>query len=242
MKKIILLFVLIAFVITGITFYKNSKKEKLKVIIVMGAPGAGKGTLCSELSKTLDLPHISTGDLFRENIKNQTKLGTIAKELLDKGQLAPDNLVSDMLFDHINSKGYDKTGYILDGFPRTLNQAHILDQKLTKNYEKIVFNLNINEEELIERITNRLVCPSCNTLYHKITFPPKVEGKCDNCLSDLFQRKDDTEEVLKNRLEIYNKETKPILDSYEKRNELHNIDSNNFKEVFENTLKIIEQF
>jgi len=242
MKNIILSFILIVCVILGISFYKNMKKEKPLVIIMMGAPGAGKGTHCVELSKKLNLPHISTGDLFRENIKNKTKLGILSKNILDKGQLVSDDIVIEMLFNHINQKGYDKTGYILDGFPRTANQAIALDQKIGKKYKKIAINLDIDEEKLIERITGRLICKKCGTSYHKINLPPKVEGKCDKCSSDLYQREDDTEEVLKSRLEIYYKDTKPLIDFYKDKNELYNIDANDTKEiVFDNLLNTIKE-
>ncbi len=242
MKKLVLLFALVAIVILGITSYRKSKQEKPLVIIMMGAPGAGKGTHSVELSKSLNLPHLSTGDLFRENIRNQTELGNTVKELLDKGQLVPDNIVVEMLFNHINSKGYNKTGYILDGFPRTLNQAIALEQRLGKNYKKIAINLNITEDKLIERITGRLMCKECGTPYHKVSIPPKVEGKCDKCLGELYQRKDDTEELIKSRLEVYNKDTKTLLDFYENKKELYNVDSNCGKEiVFENLMKTIKE-
>ncbi len=242
MKNILLLFALVSVLLFGITTYRNYKKEKPLVVIMMGAPGVGKGTHSLELSKALNLPHISTGDLFRENIKNETELGKIAKELIDKGQLVPDNIVVEMLFNHINNNGYNVTGYILDGFPRTLIQAKSLDQRLGNNYNKIALNLNVDEEKLIQRITGRLICKSCQTPFHKINIPPKIEGKCDKCESDLYQREDDTKEVLKNRLEVYNKNTKPLIDYYRNNNILKDIDSNGSKEVvLENILKSIKQ-
>lgn len=242
MKKIVLIIALVVLVITGITVLRKSNEKKPLVIIMMGAPGAGKGTHCVELSKSFNLPHLSTGDLFRENIRNQTALGNAAKALIDKGQLVPDDIVIDMLFTHIKEKGYDKTGYILDGFPRTMNQALALDQRLGKKYKKIAINLNIAEEKLIERITGRLMCKDCGAPYHKVAFPPKVEGKCDKCSGELYQRKDDTVEVLKSRLEVYNKDTKPLLDFYRTKKELYNVDSNPEKNiVFESLLKTIKE-
>lgn len=240
MKKLVLLLTLVAVIVVGITTYRHSKVQKPLVIIMMGAPGAGKGTHCVELSKTLNLPHLSTGDLFRENIRNQTELGKLAKDLIDKGQLVPDNIVVDMLFNHINSNGYDKTGYILDGFPRTMNQALALEQRVGKKYNVIAINLNIAEDKLIERITGRLMCKDCGAPYHKTALPPKVEGICDKCSGELYQRKDDTAEVLKSRLEVYNKDTKPLLDFYMSKKQLYNVDSNLGKEiVFENLVKTI---
>lgn len=242
MKNILLLFGLVVLVLIGLTTYRNSKKEKPLVVIMMGAPGAGKGTHSSELSKILNIPHISTGDLFRENIKNETEFGKTAKDLIDKGELVPDSLVVEMLFNHIHDKGYDLTGYILDGFPRTLIQAKALDQRLGKDFNKIALNLNTDEEKLIERITGRLICKSCQTPFHKINLPPKVEDKCDKCQSDLYQRDDDTKEVLISRLNVYNKNTKPLIDYYQKSNLLKDIDSNGSKEiVLENLLKNIKK-
>lgn len=242
MKNIILFFALAVMLLIGLTTYRNSKKEKPLVVIMMGAPGAGKGTHSSELSKTLNIPHISTGDLFRENIKNQTPLGKAAKELIEKGELVPDNIVVEMLFNHIHDKGYDLTGYILDGFPRTLIQAQSLDQRLGKDYNKIALNLNIDEEKLIDRITGRLICTSCQTPFHKTNLPPKIEGKCDKCNSDLYQRDDDTKEVLISRLQVYNKDTKPLIEYYQKSKILKDVDSNGSKElVLENLLKNLKQ-
>jgi len=242
MKNIFLLFGLVILLVMALTIYRNFKKEKPLVVIMMGAPGSGKGTHCSALSKTLDLPHISTGDLFRENIKNKTNLGNVAKELMDKGQLVPDSIVVEMLFKHIHDKGYDLTGYILDGFPRTIIQAKALDQRLGNNYIKIALNLAVDEEKLIDRITGRLICKSCQTPFHKTNLPPKVEGKCDQCDSDLYQRDDDTEEVFKDRLQVYNRDTKPLLEYYKKSKILKNVDSNESKDiVLENILKVFWQ-
>jgi len=242
MKNIVLLFGLVIILIVTLTTYRNSKKEKPLVIIMMGAPGAGKGTTSSELSKTLNLPHISTGDLFRENIKNKTKLGKIAKELINKAQFVPDSIVVEMLFKHIHDKGYDLTGYILDGFPRTLIQAKALDQRLGNEYKKIALYLDIDEEKLMDRITGRLICRSCQSSFHKTSLPPIVEGKCDKCNSDLYQRDDDTEDVFKSRLQVYNRDTKPLLEYYKKSKILKNINSDESKEiVLDNILKIFLQ-
>ncbi|MFA6118902.1 MAG: adenylate kinase [Parachlamydiales bacterium] len=242
MKNIILLFCLTAIIIAGITVYRNSKKQKPLVVILMGPPGSGKGTQALDLAKKLKIPHISTGDLFRENIKNKTALGLQAKELIDKGALVPDNIVVDMLFDHIYSNGYDKTGYILDGFPRTINQAAALDQRLGTKFNKIAINLSIDDAKLLERITGRLICKSCSASFHKIYFPPKNPGICDHCSGELYQRADDTEEVLKSRLEVYYKDTKPLIEYYNNKKELFDINSNNSKEVvFDNLVKTIDE-
>lgn len=241
MKRIILFFISVGLAILGITTFRKVQEEKPLVIIMIGAPGAGKGTQCVELSKSLQIPHISTGDLFRENIRNQTLLGNQAKDLIEKGQLVPDNIVVNMLFSHINAKGHDKKGYILDGFPRTVNQAMALDQRLGKKYTKIAINLNITEDMLIERIAGRIICKECGASYHKNISPPKVMDKCDKCGGGLYQRNDDAIEIFKNRLQVYNNDTKPILDYYGRKKELINIDSNADKEiVFGNIVKQID--
>ncbi len=241
MKNIFLLIGFCLLIIVGITSYRNSKKEKSLVVIMMGPPGAGKGTHAAELSKSLNLPHISTGDLFRDNIKRGTILGKKAKELIEKGSLVPDEIVIDMLFSHIKENGYNK-GYILDGFPRTINQAKALDKKLSKNAKKIALNLNIDDSFLIDRITGRLICRNCSTPFHKTFLKPKVEGKCDKCEGELYQRKDDIVEVVKRRLEVYHRETEPLLEFYQKQKALHEVDSNKSKEiVFDNILKTIEK-
>ncbi|NGX27916.1 MAG: adenylate kinase [Candidatus Anoxychlamydiales bacterium] len=241
MKNIILLFILVIVAIAGLKTYRNAKEEKPLVVIMMGAPGAGKGAHAQDLSKTLNIAHISTGDLFRENIKNETQLGNMAKDLMDKGLLVPDKIAVDMLFKHIRDNGFDKTGYILDGFPRTLIQAKALDERLARDYKKIAVNLSIDEEKLVQRITGRLICKSCAASYHKENLPPKQDGICDNCSDELYQRDDDTEEVLKTRLEAYNKDTKPLLDYYQNKKILKDIDSNDTKEVvFENLLNTVK--
>lgn len=241
MKNIILLFILVIVAIAGLKTYRNAKEEKPLVVIMMGAPGAGKGAHAKDLSKTLNIAHISTGDLFRENIKKETQLGNMAKDLMDKGRLVPDKIAVDMLFNHIKDNGFDKTGYILDGFPRTLIQAKALDERLARDYKKIAVNLSIDEEKLVQRITGRLICKSCAASYHKETLPPKQEGICDSCSDELYQRDDDTEEVLKTRLEAYNKDTKPLLDYYQNKKILKDIDSNGTKEVvFKNLLNTVK--
>jgi len=226
------------------TYFKADDMEKVEkpfVVILLGPPGAGKGTHAVELSKKLGLPHISTGDLFRENLKNNTQLGQKAKAYMEKGNLVPDDVVLDMLFARV-SKEDCKKGYILDGFPRTIAQAKALKGKL-KDVDYIAINLQVEDEKLIERITNRIMCRSCGTPFHKIFLPPKEEGKCDKCGGELYQRDDDTEAVVKERLKVYHDQTEPLIEYYANEEKvLSNVDSRGAKDiVFNNLMDIIDK-
>lgn len=193
-------------------------------IIMLGAPGTGKGTTASILSEKLEIPQISTGDIFRSNIKEGTKLGKLAESYISKGQLVPDEVTIKIVEDRLQQDD-TKNGAILDGFPRTVVQAEALKEMLAKKGEKIdiVINLETPEEEIIERIVNRRVCSNqqCKTVYNVVLHPPKVEGICDKCGSELITRKDDKLETIKSRLEQYYKETSPLVDYYEKEGVLH---------------------
>ena len=198
----------------------------LKNIILMGPPGAGKGTLAKQLKQEFDLVHISTGDMFRENIKGGTKLGLLAKSYIDNGHLVPDEVTIDMLKDRLAQKDCEK-GFLLDGFPRTLPQAEALE-KLSKEINRpieVVVNLDCDNQELIRRISGRRVCKNCGAPYHVNTMKPKVDGVCDLCGGPLYQRADDNEEALKVRLDHYVKDTKPLLDFYQERGLLKNFNS-----------------
>lgn len=228
----------------GVFFTSLLKAEAPKqlVIILLGPPGAGKGTHAVELSKKLNLPHISTGDLFRENLSKNTSLGMKVKNIMNEGKLVPDELVVDMLFERI-SKDDCKKGYILDGYPRTLEQAKILDEKLKNRAEILAINIAIDDKPLIERITGRLVCKNCGVPYHKTFLPPKKENVCDNCQGELYQRKDDTEEVVKERLTVYHKQTEPVISYYKGKDKiLYEVNGFEPKEnVFNNLLSIIQK-
>ncbi len=192
----------------------------------MGPPGAGKGTLAKQLKSSLNLVHISTGDMFRENIKGGTALGLLAKSYIDKGDLVPDQVTIDMLKARLAEKDCEN-GFLLDGFPRTLPQAEALE-RLSKEINRpieVVVNLDCNNEELIRRISGRRVCKNCGAPYHIVTMKPKVEGVCDLCGGPLYQRADDNEEALKVRLDHYVTDTKPLLDFYKKRGLLENFNS-----------------
>ncbi len=226
--------------LAGEVFASSRPENKPLVVILMGPPGAGKGTHAGPLSETLSLPHISTGDLFRENIRAQTELGKKAKSYMDKGQLVPDELVIDMLFERV-SKEDCKNGYILDGFPRTLAQAKSLDQRLNSHVRTLALNFNVADGKIIERVAGRIACKQCGRPYHLKFDPPKQAAVCDVCSGPLFQRDDDKEEIIRKRLEVYRAQTQPLIDYYAKqKGVLKEIDSDQRKEqVFHDVLEAV---
>ena len=197
-----------------------------KNIILMGPPGAGKGTLAKQLMSALNLVHISTGDMFRDAIKAGTPLGKLAKSYIDDGHLVPDEVTIGLVKERLSQDDCAK-GFLLDGFPRTLPQAEAL-KELSKEINRpieVVVNLDCDNAELIRRISGRRVCKQCGAPYHVVTLRPKVEGVCDICGGPLYQRADDNEEALKVRLEHYVQDTKPLLDFYAKEGLLKSFDS-----------------
>lgn len=208
----------------------NLQATETQVVILLGPPGAGKGSQATLIQEKVEIAHISTGDLLRENIKNGTNLGAKAKGYMDAGKLVPDDLIFDMLFDRVE-KPDCKKGYLLDGFPRNIAQARALQEKLTDSHEIVAINLSIPDSEIVDRITKRVVCKECQTPYHLVYSPPKSEGKCDHCEGVLYQRSDDTKEVVENRLKVYHKETAPLIDYYGEQKKLHTVDSNQSKEL-----------
>lgn len=199
---------------------------KKKIVILLGPPGSGKGTQAGRLAKGMGLPHISTGDLFRENMREKTPLGLKAQKFIDEGKLVPDQLVLEMLNERV-ARGDCKLGYILDGFPRTIPQAEALDIKLDDDDEVHVLNLQVKDSVIVERITGRLICKNCGHIMHRTYNPPRKEGLCDNCGGELYQRSDDTEEVVKTRLDAYKTQTEPLIAYYEGKGLLKNIEGEN---------------
>ncbi len=194
-------------------------------IIMLGAPGAGKGTQAKRIAEKYSLPHISTGDIFRANIKNGTELGNKAKSYMDKGSLVPDDITIGMLIDRINDKDC-VNGYVLDGFPRTLAQASSLDEALAKRNEKIDYAIDVDvpDENIINRMGGRRACLNCGATYHLEFIPTKVEGICDNCGNEIVIREDDKPETVKKRLEVYHAQTQPLIDYYSNKDILKSVD------------------
>lgn len=211
-------------------------------IILMGLPGAGKGTQASEIVKKFPIPHISTGDMFRKAIKDGTDLGKEAKSFMDRGELVPDEVTVGIVKDRI-SEDDAKKGFLLDGFPRTIEQAEALNEIMKELDRKIdaVINIEVAEEELMNRLTGRRICEKCGTTYHLVFNPPKVEGICDLDGGKLYQREDDNPETVANRLNVNVKQSKPILEFYDNKKVLKNIDgSRDIKVVTEDVIDILE--
>jgi len=210
-------------------------------IIMLGAPGAGKGTQAKKIAEVCKIPHISTGDIFRANIKDGTKLGQKAKEYMDQGLLVPDELVCDLVVDRIQQPDC-KEGYILDGFPRTIPQAEALTNALNAIDENMEYAINIEipDDNIIRRMSGRRACVGCGATYHLVYNPPKVENICDVCGDKLILREDDKPETVKKRLDVYHNQTQPLIDYYEKQNILREVDgTKNMDEVFKDILKIL---
>ena len=210
-------------------------------IIMLGAPGAGKGTQAKMIAEKCGIPHISTGDIFRANIKNGTELGAKAKEYMDKGLLVPDELVCDLVVDRIQQADCEK-GYILDGFPRTIPQAEALEAALNAIEQKLDYAIDIDvpDENIINRMSGRRACVGCGATYHVVFNPTKVEGKCDVCGESLILRDDDKQETVKKRLDVYHTQTQPLIDFYSARKVLVEVDgTQSMDKVFEDIMKIL---
>ncbi len=194
-------------------------------IIMLGAPGAGKGTQAKQIAGKYSIPHISTGDIFRANIKNGTDLGKKAKEYMDQGLLVPDELTCDLVMDRIQQDDC-VNGFVLDGFPRTIPQAKALDAALEKlgQHMDVAIDVDVPDENIVNRMSGRRACLDCGATYHVVSLPPKTEGKCDHCGSDLVLRDDDKPETVQKRLSVYHEQTQPLIDYYKKQGILKSVD------------------
>jgi adenylate kinase len=220
----------------------NRLTEVVMKIIMLGAPGAGKGTQAKMIAEKYAIPHVSTGDIFRANIKEGTELGKEAKQYMDKGLLVPDELTVKILLDRV-AKDDCKNGYVLDGFPRTIPQAEVLDNALNELGDKIDYAIDVDvpDENIIKRMSGRRACLACGATYHIEHIPPKAEGICDTCGQELVLRDDDKPETVKNRLNVYHEQTQPLIDFYTAKGILKTVDGTvDMKEVFGAIVSILE--
>ncbi len=196
-------------------------------LILLGPPGAGKGSQATFIKERYNIPHISTGDIFREHLRNQTELGKKAQTYMNKGQLVPDDLTIELVKDRLSQDDV-KNGFLLDGFPRNLDQAAALTDFLKSQSEKLdaVVNIDVDKNSLVDRITGRRMCKDCKASFHVSNYPPKVEGVCDHCGGELYQREDDKEETVLKRIGVYETETSPLIDYYNQFGIVLNIDGN----------------
>ena len=211
-------------------------------IIMLGAPGAGKGTQAKQIAAKYSIPHISTGDIFRANIKNGTELGKKAKEYMDQGALVPDELTCDLVMDRI-SQPDAANGFVLDGFPRTIPQAEALDKALTAAGQAMDYAIDVDvpDENIVNRMSGRRACLKCGATYHIVSIPTKVEGICDVCGEPVVQRDDDKPETVQKRLTVYHEQTQPLIDYYKGKGILKSVDGTvPMEQVFEEIVKILE--
>lgn len=211
-------------------------------IIMLGAPGAGKGTQAIKIAEKYNIPHVSTGDIFRANIKGGTELGMEAKSYMDKGQLVPDELTVRILLDRV-AKDDCKNGYVLDGFPRTIAQADALDKAVTELGESVDFAINVDvpDENIVNRMGGRRACVKCGATYHIQYAAPKTEGVCDTCGGELTQRADDKPETVLERLNVYHEQTQPLIDYYGNKGILKSVDgTKDMADVFADIIGILE--
>lgn len=210
-------------------------------IIMLGAPGAGKGTQAKKIAEKYGIPHISTGDIFRANIKNGTELGKKAKTYMDQGLLVPDELVVDLVVDRVN-QGDCANGYVLDGFPRTIPQAEALDQALESLGQSMDYAINVEvpDENIVNRMSGRRACVNCGATYHIVYAPTKEENVCDSCHGELILRDDDKPETVQKRLNVYHEQTQPLIDYYTNKNILVEVDGTvDINLVFDAIVKVL---
>lgn len=211
-------------------------------LVMFGAPGAGKGTQAKRLSERLGVPHISTGDMLRENIEQGTELGRTAKAYMDRGELVPDSIINDMVRIRIGESDCER-GFILDGYPRTIPQAEALDRMLDDVGIELdaVFDLEVPDEEIVRRLSGRRVCKRCGASYHVVFNPPEQPGVCNVCGGKLYQREDDTEEAVLNRIAVYKRKTKPLLEYYARQGLLRTVDgTGSIDEIFGRLLALLK--
>lgn len=209
-------------------------------MVILGPPGSGKGTYASRLTSILGVPHISTGDLVREEIKSQTEIGKRIKDYVDRGELVPDEIIIDLLVRRLRKPDAER-GFILDGFPRTVGQAEFLG----KNFKiDLVINLNVSDEVIVQRLSNRLTCRRCGAIYNRITLKPKVDEICDICGGELYQREDDKPEVIRERLAVYKRSTEPLIRYYREKGILRDVYCNDLitppEVIVKRILEIVE--
>ncbi len=212
-------------------------------LILLGAPGAGKGTQAKKIVEKYGIPHIATGDILREAVAKGTELGKKAKEYMDRGELVPDEIVIGIVKERLQQPDCEK-GFLLDGFPRTLKQAEALDEMLKELGKKIdaVIYIDVPEEEVVKRIVNRRTCRNCGAVYHLIYAPPKEPNKCDKCGGELYQRDDDKEETVRQRFKVYMENTAPLIEYYEKKGILYKVDgTKSIDEVFQQIDEILQK-
>ena len=210
-------------------------------IIMLGAPGAGKGTQAKQIADKYSIPHISTGDIFRANLKEGTELGKKAKEYMDQGLVVPDELTCDLVMDRISQEDC-KNGFVLDGFPRTIPQAEALDAALSKIGQKMDYAIDVDvpDDNIINRMSGRRACLNCGATYHIVSIPTKVEGVCDRCGNQVVLRDDDQPETVKKRLEVYHAQTQPLIDYYKKQDILKTVDGTQpMEQVFDAIVEIL---
>jgi adenylate kinase len=214
----------------------------MRGIILLGAPGSGKGTQAKKLTESFSIPQISTGDMLREAVRNDTEMGRQAKAFMNQGGLVPDDVVIGIVKERFQAKDCDK-GFILDGFPRTIPQAQALDRVVKELGKEItsVLSLEVDEEEIMERLSGRRTCAGCGAMYHVRFNPPKEEGRCDKCVGTLLQRDDDKEETIRTRLLNYKKSTEPLIEYYRGSGKVHAVKaSGNIDTIFANIFKLLQ--
>jgi len=212
-------------------------------IVMLGAPGVGKGTQAKKIMKVFGIPQISTGDLLREAVRNQTELGRKAKSYMDRGELVPDNVIIDIIRERLQQDDC-KSGFILDGFPRTIPQAEALDRLLADMDQKLdaVIDISVDYDAVVQRLVNRRICSRCGADYNLLTNPPKVDGTCDACGGKIIRRDDDNEETIRRRFSVYEEQTQPLRDFYRKKSLLREIDGNRtVDEVFADIADILTE-